>query len=94
MGRTKEGTMPKAMIIGDTITLDDYAEPLTTKLSLHIGWDNGMPAGGVKLGIRGVDPETDEPNMSSVFITLDWAAINRAIIKLREARDGTYGRPA
>lgn len=87
--------MPKTVIIGDKVTMDSHdGEPFETQLSLHIGWDKGLPQGGVQLGVRGVDPETGEPNMTSVFITLDWAASNRAIGAIREARDQAHGAPA
>jgi hypothetical protein len=88
--------MPKRTIIGDTIDFDpqDSSDPRRVALSLHVGWDNGLPAGGVQLGVRAVDPETGQPvDIGGAFITLDWAATNAAIKALREGRDGSHGKP-
>jgi hypothetical protein len=87
--------MPKRVIFGQTIQFDaGDGDPQETALSLHIGWDNGLPAGGVQVGITGTDPGTGLPrDIGGVFIQLDWAAINAAIKGLREARDGAHGKP-
>lgn len=88
--------MPKREIIGDIINWDNGdGDPQRTQLKLRIGWDNGLPAGGVQVGVVGVDPDTGLPrDLGGVYVTLDWAAINQAIIAMRDGRDGSHGKPA
>lgn len=86
--------MPKAEIPGNTINFDpqDGSIPQRTRLALHIGWDKD--GGHVQVGVVGYDPETGlRRDIGGVFMDMDWAETNRAIKGLREARDGSSGKP-